>query len=1091
MPGSLELVDNHDQKSRGYYGRGRDNRRAATTTTSGRGGGTNDLIFTVEDHDGIPVGIQAHRQQEDDTNFGFEDELDFEAMARRRARRKRGCVFGMFFLSFFAAGIFAHIHYGGVSGGRLRHGDKNTGGGNYGEETEEVIIVNEEVDNSEDSEAMGSSSSSTVEGGVEEFEKEAEKEELWQIASPNPEFEICSPPLKSNDAMPLFHIGQFITIPEAPSQTGSDNDNPTESLEERYVYALSAMDISDDASIISIGFADYAGPPHRTSDYTYYSVGMVRTFAYDCEQSKYRQVGQDLRGSNDGEQFGHRVSTSADGKTMAISAPSESYSGGNGFVNVYYLDDGGPAAESSTAPAWTKLGSRIDNLDSTSHDRIGHAISLSSNGQTLAILGVQTDHTYIVRVFKYNPIEREWKMRGESLLVSVNYDDLYEFAPQLSLRDDGSELSISDPESGIVRYRYKWQENVWDKMVEEEQQYAAFSVMSDAIANYTADGGMWWIDSVATDRDADVIAFTSWTDTADTYDVHSVKLVDFSLPHQDPVVAYNVTWKDYSVGVNVAVAKEGGVAAVVVSKTDVDDDEFWSDSSTVGALTVLHRDDAGGVGEWAVIGKDTDSEGMGVLGDFVSLSGDGRIVAIGSTDVVELYGVILHPTNGHAVAKEDEDNDDNKAEAAATDKHKFDICPPSWKGETSELNSLPLSPEEHTIALALSSDASFIAIGIDSNDGEDRGFARIYGWSCADAKYIQVGQDLFGTNSLDGFGQSVDLSSDGRTMVVGANQPPPGKSGYVSVYNLDEAAFEWVLVGHRIDQFPKNVGDVGREVKISHDGAVVTFSGYVLEEEENYVYGHSFIRTVVHEHDEWKEKGDDLIGSIDFDEHGTEMHISMSGDGNTLAVVGSYSTFLAKVYIFNSHEKNWTESVIPVPSQEEVAWPDSEEYDDDGEVMVSVDDEEFYQYFNGGDVSLNGNGKILAVAGNGYCSVGGEYAYIRMLHLEDGGDWMPSTDPMGSTEKAISSVDVDDAGLHLAMGVNSHSDDLAYQGGLFVATAVTDSYGDKLLDWLGESTGIVVGTSENDLLGSRVAISSDGTVAAASSRKGYIAFYKT
>lgn len=1088
MPGSLELIDNHDQKSRGYYGRGRDDRRGATTAaTTGRGGrrgGTNDLIFTVEDHDGIPVGIQAHRQQEEDTNFGFEDELDFEVMARRRARRKRVCGFGMLFLSFFVAGIFAHMHYGGVSGGRLRHGDNNKGGGNNGEETEEVIIE------------MGSFSSGTVDGedvtmGVEEFEKEAEKEEeeLWQIAPPNPKFVICSPPLKSNDDMPLFHIGQFVTIPEAPSQSGTDNDNPTENLEEKYVYALSAMDISDDASIISIGFADYAGPPHRTTADSLYSVGMVRTFAYDCEQSKYRQVGQDLRGSNDGEQFGHRVSTSADGKTIAISAPSESYTGGNGFVNVYYLDDGGPAAEASTAPTWTKLGSRIDNLDSTNHDRIGHAISLSSNGQTLAILGVQTDRTYIVRVFKYNPIEREWKMRGESLLVTVNYDDLYEFAPQLSLRDDGSELSISDPESGIVRYRYRWQENVWDKMVDEEQQYAAFSVMSDAIADYAVDGGMWWIDSVATDRNADVIAFTSWTDTADTYDVHSVKLVDFS--RKDPVVAYNVTWKDYGVGVNVAVAKDGGVAAVVVSKIDVDDDEFWSDSSTVGALTVIHRDDAGEVGEWAILGKDTDSEGMGVLGDFVSLSGDGRIVAIGSTDVVELYGVNLHPTNGYAAAKDDEVNVDNKVEAAATESNKFDICPPSWEGETTELNSLPLSPEEHTIALALSSDASFVAIGIDSYDGEDRGIARIYGWSCADAKYIQVGQDLFGTNSFDGFGQSVDLSSNGRTMVVGANQPPPGKSGYVSVYTLDETAFEWVLVGHRIDQFPKNVGDVGREVKISHDGTVVTFSGYYMEEEENYVYGHSFVRTVVHEHGEWKEKGDDLIGSIDFDEHGTEMHMSMSGDGNTLAVVGSYSSFLAKVYIFNSNEKNWTEIVIPVPSREEVAWPDSEEYDDDGKVMVSWDDESFYQYFNGGDVSLNGNGKILAVAGNGYCSVGGEYAYVRMLRLEDGGDWTPSTDPMGSTEQAISSVDVDDAGLHLAMGVNSHSDNLAYQGGLFVATAVTDSYGDKLLDWLGDSTGIVGGNAENDLLGSRVAISSDGTIAAASSRKGYIAFYKT
>jgi hypothetical protein len=285
---------------------------------------------------------------------------------------------------------------------------------------------------------------------------------------------------------------------------------------------------------------------------------------------------------------------------------------------------------------------------------------------------------------------------------------------------------------------------------------------------------------------------------------------------------------------------------------------------------------------------------------------------------------------------------------------------------------------------------------------------------------------------------------------------------------------------------------VGREVKISHDGNVVTFSGYFMEDEKNYVYGHSFVRSVVNDHGEWKVKGDDLIGSIDFDEYGTEMHISMSGDGNTLAVVGSYGTFLAKVYVFNSHEKNWTESVIPVPSREEVAWPDKDEYDDDGNVFVSWDDEEFYQYFSGGDVSLNGNGKILAVAGNGYCSVGGEYTYVRMLRLEDGGDWTLSTNPMGSTEKAISSVDVDDAGLHLAMGVNSHSDKLAYQGGLFVATSVTDNYGDKLLDWLGdESTGIVSGAAENDLLGSRVAISSDGTIAAASSRKGYIAFYKT
>ena len=160
---------------------------------------------------------------------------------------------------------------------------------------------------------------------------------------------------------------------------------------------------------------------------------------------------------------------------------------------------------------------------------------------------------------------------------------------------------------------------------------------------------------------------------------------------------------------------------------------------------------------------------------------------------------------------------------------------------------------EHTIAIALSSDGSVLAIGIDSYDGEDRGLAKVFGYSCSDAKYLPIGQDLFGEEEFDGFGQSVDLSSDGKTLVVGANQPPPGKSGYVEVYSLaedggdDSASFEWKMVGQRIGDLPDNTGDVGREVKISHDGTVVTFLGSVVSEAEGgYDYDHSFVRTVYH-----------------------------------------------------------------------------------------------------------------------------------------------------------------------------------------------------------------------------------------------------
>ena len=402
--GSLELIDNHDQKSRGRYDRGNNNNSSRSTT--------NDLVFTIEDHDGIPVGIQQG-SEENYSNFGFQDELDFEILVHRRTRRRRALTMGFILCCFFVAGVFAHVYFtggersGGGYGGRLRSGDNSNGGGEESEEEVIVIIEEVEYDHNNNNEATTESNEGDVTTiGIQEFQKEAEKEEqkeqdnLWQeIAPPNPKFQICSPPLKqqqqqqsseSNNGdgdeslLPLVHIGQFVTIPEAPSQQnkgddsddasgsgGTDNnsnnnkknnDNPMEKLEESYVYALSAMDISDDASFITVGFADYAGPiltPASDDEYisgtygfdtTHVAVGMVRTFAYDCDQLKYRQIGTDLHGSNDGEQFGHRVSTSADGKTLAISAPSRDYMGGNGFVNVYYLNDDGDDGADDAPP---------------------------------------------------------------------------------------------------------------------------------------------------------------------------------------------------------------------------------------------------------------------------------------------------------------------------------------------------------------------------------------------------------------------------------------------------------------------------------------------------------------------------------------------------------------------------------------------------------------------------------------------------------------------------------------------------------------------------------------------------------------------
>ena len=1131
MP-SLELVDRHDQGVRGRYmeyqsahdegttattnghgqqssGNGHGHRNGNGNGSPAKGGNGTDLIFTVEEgrngSNGRHPGSIPPVADPTDEYFGLEQELEFR-LARRR--RNRYIAFSALLIA-FVAGIMVHRAAKDVEEGVEEVEDDFRGKGYHLVGAKGHSKPTSPTPKPATTPVTSPTATAPVEDEdvteqMEEIEAVAATASLWPTATPPSSFDICPPRLypdiksQRDRKLPVFHIGEFATVPESASQNG--NDDPTQALNEEWEYALSAMDLSDDASIIAVGFSDYSGPPTADGDLDYSAVGMVRTFAFDCHRDAYHQIGQDLRGSNDGEQFGHRISTSSDGKTMAVSAPSESYDGGSGFVNVYYLDD------TQAQPKWSKLGSRIDDLDSSvSYSRIGHAVSLSSRGETLAILGITDVNSYIIRVYSYDSHSNEWKLKGKQLTVTVNYgdsdDSSYEYAPQISLSDAGDELSVSDPEFGIVRYKYKWQTAKWSQMESKGVNFT-YAELDDVDSD-----AEWWIDGVATDRSSNVVAFTAWEDNyvTDTYDFQAIKLVDFTTGQA--VEGYDSLWKDYAVGVDVAVAQDGGVAAVVVSKYDVDDDEFWSDESIIGALTIVNKGDDS---SWSVLGKGTESEGMGVPGDFVSLSGDGRIVAVGSADVVALYGVILPKGEGgagdHATTEDTSDNAASNADTvddadADTETGKFDICAPYPDVDPGTspgvLDSLPKSPDEHTIAIALSSDGSILAIGIDSYDGEDRGLAKVFGYSCSDAKYLPIGQDLFGEEEFDGFGQSVDLSSDGKTLVVGANQPPPGKSGYVEVYSLTEdcgddgASFEWKMVGQRIGDLPDKVGDVGREVKISHDGTVVTFLGSVVSEADGgYDYDHSFVRTVHHKKGEWKPLGDDLVASVDFDEYGSETHISMAGDGNTLAVVGSYGDWMSKIYTYNKDKKNWTEVVIPSPgtSYDDI---DDTVYDDDGGYgYVEWDDDIYYMYFTGKDVSLNLDGSILAVAGTGYTDTE-EGAMVRMIRLDSSGNWTLSSDPIDFTDDyVLSAVDIDDDGGHMAVGINSHTDGFDDQGALFVVSAATDVDGDSLLDW-SNTTGIVEGQSKDDLLGTRVVVSSDGTIAAASSRKGYVSFYKT
>ena len=101
--------------------------------------------------------------------------------------------------------------------------------------------------------------------------------------------------------------------------------------------------------------------------------------------------------------------------------------------------------------------------------------------------------------------------------------------------------------------------------------------------------------------------------------------------------------------------------------------------------------------------------------------------------------------------------------------------------------------------IALNDEGTIVAIGGDANHGgafegrEDSsftGYVRVYQWDEATTQWVRMGQDIDGERSHTHFGIVVDLSSDGTILAVGGpnnrgylNQNPG--QGHVRVYRWD------------------------------------------------------------------------------------------------------------------------------------------------------------------------------------------------------------------------------------------------------------------------------------------------------------------
>ena len=207
-------------------------------------------------------------------------------------------------------------------------------------------------------------------------------------------------------------------------QLGNDINNTTNIINNHQIPCLSS-----DGMTVAVG--SNLGNTENT--------GSVNVYMYD--NGTWNQIGQTIEGEMTGDESGTSVSLSSDGKIIAIGAPQNNVNGDNndvewnnaGHVRVFSFSDG----------YWSQLGSDIDGLQGS--DYLGHSVSLSNDGYTLAVGAPNS--TYGVwqgyaNLYRWNG--DNWNQLGESIYGQGPLDY---FGRSVALSGDGTKLVVGAPEN--------------------------------------------------------------------------------------------------------------------------------------------------------------------------------------------------------------------------------------------------------------------------------------------------------------------------------------------------------------------------------------------------------------------------------------------------------------------------------------------------------------------------------------------------------------------------------------------------------------------------------------------------------------------
>jgi hypothetical protein len=391
--------------------------------------------------------------------------------------------------------------------------------------------------------------------------------------------------------------------------------------------------------------------------------------------------------------------------------------------------------------------------------------------------------------------------------------------------------------------------------------------------------------------------------------------------------------------------------------------------------------------------------------------GFGRLVGVSSDGTTAVIG-----------ANNDEDPNGSGAGSA----YVFQQEGEAWSEETKLTPEDGDSDDFFGISVGVSSDGTTAVIGASNDDnpnGFDAGSAYVFqresgAWSEETKLTAEDG------DSEDGFGESVGVSSDGTTALIGApedDNPNGENAGSAHVFQRVEGVWreETKLTAEDGDS-----GDFGESVGVSSDGTTAVIGAFGDEDPNEELAGSAYVFQRVGE--EWREETklapedgdpDDFFGiSVGVSGDGTTAVIGANNDEDPNGTAGEFGG-AGSAYVFQRESGAWSEETKLAP--------------EDG------DPDDFF----GISVGVSGDGTTAVIganndedpngtAGEPLGSAGSAYVFQR-----ESGAWSEETklapEDGDSEDNFGGSVGVSGDGTTALIGANNDEDPNGTTGGRF------------------------------------------------------------